>query len=101
MLRKGQNGGQGGVQQICRKKIKGHRPKRPLRTAGERANDGPPKEERRPKEARVLDLVPCRRAKCEIERHRHVPGTERYRHEKPAIQRISKLVPNLSESRPV
>jgi len=100
MVREGENGGQGSIQQIRREQVKGHRPKRPLRPTGERANYGPPKEQRSPQETDVLDLVPGGRAEREIERRRHVPGTERYRHEKPAIPRISKHVPNLSDSPP-
>ena len=86
MVGEREDGGQRGVQQIGGEQIDRHRPERPLRPAGERANDGPPKEERRAEETAVLDLVPCGRAEGEFKRRRHVPGTERQCHHNPAIQ---------------
>src|SRR6266704_94015 len=100
MVREGKNCRERGVQQIGREQVKRHRPERPLRTTRKGANYRPPKEEPGAKETGVLHFVPTGRAEREIERRRHVPDTERHRHDKPAIQRISKLVPNLSESRP-
>src|SRR5207248_10883447 len=45
------------VQQIRREQVKGHGPERPLRTAGEGANDGPPKEEPGAEKTGVLEFM--------------------------------------------
>ena len=86
MVGKGDDGAERGVQQIRRQQINWHRPQRPSRLAGERANHGPPEQERRPKETSVLDFVPCARAEREIKRGRRMPGTERHRHDHPATK---------------
>ncbi|HXJ73250.1 MAG TPA: hypothetical protein VNM37_10360, partial [Candidatus Dormibacteraeota bacterium] len=67
-------------------------PEGPLQTTWERANYGPPKEEGSAKETGVLNFVPGGRAEREIERRRHMPGTERHRHYDPTIQRMYERV---------
>src|SRR5262245_39063506 len=100
MVREREDGRQRGVQQIGCQQIKGHGPQRPVRPARKWSNDRPPKEERRSKETSMLELVPKRRAQCQVESRRHMPRTERYCHHHPAIKRLRYRVPNPAQRWP-